>query len=243
MQTLALNQQGESDPYPSATSRREGEAANAVLAMQTAAVETGGRVLRGSNDISELIGRAQDLWSSYYVLAFTPEPGAQTKYAVYHRIDVKAPGRRAEVLFRHGYVARPESIIASDDEIKRDLVDAAASPVDLTGVPLTLKSTPSGFLLTIPGQALERTGDVQNPHFNFSIFILLKDSKGKVISTMGDRIDRAFTAAEAASIAKTGFAYPGKFDAPAGDRTFGRIVVRDNLNGHTGTLTLQITRD
>jgi hypothetical protein len=72
---------------------------------------------------------------------------------------------------------------------------------------------------------------------------LLKDSKGKVISTMGDRIDRMFSASEAAGIAKNGFLYPGRFDAPAGKRTFGRIIVRDNLSGHTGTITLQIARD
>ncbi len=250
MHSLAESQPGESEVYPTTTSMRQGEAANAVLAMETAAVETGGRVLKGSNDLSELLGKAQDLWSSYYVLAFTPEQGGQGKAAAYHRIEVKVPGHSVQVLFRRGYVARPESVIASEEEIKRDVMDAADSPVDLTSIPLTLKLTPVDrrtaglgphFLLSIPGEALQRTDTSQGLHYNFSIFIMLKDSRGRVISTMGDKIDRVFTAAQAARIVKTGFQYPGQFDAPAGERTFGRIIVRDNLSGHAGSITVEIT--
>ena len=79
--------------------------------------------------------------------------------------------------------------------------------------------------------------------FNFSIFIQLKDSKGKVLSSLGDKIDREFAPAQAAGIAKKGFLYPGQFDAPVAARCFGRIIVRDNLSGHVGTITVQIGRD
>lgn len=249
MHSLAESQPWEQDPYPTTTSRRQGEAANAVLAMETAAVETGGQVLKGSNDLGELLGRAQGIWSNYYVLAFTAEAGSQGKSAAYHRIEVKTPGRSTQVLFRRGYVARPESVIASEEEIKRDVSDAAASPVDLTAVPLTLKLAPVDdqasdrgprFQLSLPGEALQRADTPQGAHYNFSIFILLKDSKGKVISVVGDKIDRVFSAAEAAGITKNGFIYPGRFDAPAGERSFGRIMVRDNLNGHVGTITVQV---
>jgi VWFA-related protein len=251
MHSLAESQPWESEAYPTTTSRRQGEAANAVLAMETAAVETGGRVLKGSNDLSELLGRAQGVWSSYYVLAFTPKPRGNGKGAAYHRIEVKVPGHPVQVLFRRGYVTRPESVIDSAEEIKRDMMDATASPVDLTALPLTLKLTPADhgpsgpgprFLLSINGEALRRADTSQGPRYNFSIFILLKDSKGKVISTLGDKIDRVFTAAEAAGIVKTGFLYPGQFDAPAGERTFGRIIVRDNLSGHAGSITVEITQ-
>ena len=246
MQTLAQSQPKDNAAYPTTTLRRQGESANAVLAMETAAVETGGQVLKGSNDLSDLLGRAQGLWSSYYVLAFTPEPESRGKPA-YRRIEVKVPGRGAQVLYRRGYISRPESLIASAGELQRDVAEASGSPVDLTAVPLTLKLKPEGrgvhFQLTIPGNGLQRADTPQGARFNFSIFMVLKDSKGKVLSSLGDKIDRVFARAQAAGIARNGFLYPGQFDAPAGQRCFGRIIVRDNLSGHVGTITVQIGQD
>lgn len=244
MQTLAQSQPGDNAAYPSTTSRRQGESANAALAMETAAVETGGQVLKGSNDLSDLLGRAQGLWSSYYVLAFTPEPESRGKPA-YRRIEVKVPGRAAQVLYRRGYIARPESLIASKGELQRDVAEASASPVDLTAVPLTLKlmPEPGRFQLTIPGSGLQSADTAGGPRFNLSLFIVLKDSKGKVLSSLGDKIDRVFTPAQAAGIAKNGFLYPGQFDPPSAEKCFGRIIVRDNLSGHVGTITVQIGRD
>ncbi|MGA3041877.1 MAG: VWA domain-containing protein, partial [Bryobacteraceae bacterium] len=252
MQNLALSQPGDVAAYPTTTSRRQGESANAVMAMETAAVETGGQVLKGSNDLSELFDRAQGLWSSYYVLAFTPEAEPRRKSAAYHHIDLKVPGVAAQVLYRRGYTTRPESLIASEDELKRDVADASASPVDLTGIPLTLKLTPEEdrgssqgprFTLAVPAAALQRADTPKGSRYDFSIFILLKDSKGKALSNLGDKIDRVFSPTEAAGIARHGFLYPGRFDAPAKERSFGRIMVRDNLSGRVGTITVQITRD
>ena len=252
LQTAAQTQPSDSTIYSSATSQRQGEAANAIMAMETAAVETGGRVLAGSNDLSGLLGRAQSLWSSYYVLAFAPVPERQGKSPVYHRIEVKVPGRAVEVLCRRGYSARPESLIASDDELKRDVGEASSSPVDLTAIPLTLKLAPEDkkaagggphFMLSIPASALEHTDTAQGSRYHFSIFLLLKDPRGKVLSDLGDKIDRVFAPAEAAAVASRGFHYPGQFDAPAGTKTFGRIIVRDNLSGRVGTITVQIGKD
>jgi VWFA-related protein len=252
VQTAAQSQPSDSTVYSSATAQRQGEAANAIMAMETAAVETGGRVLAGSNDLSGLLGRAQSLWSSYYVLAFAPQPEPQGKSPVYHRIEVKVPGRAVEVLYRRGYSARPESLIASDDELKRDVGEASNSPVDLTAIPLTLKLAPEDkgpssrsprFMLIVPASALDRSDTPQGSRYYFSIFILLKDARGKVLSDLGDKIDKVFAPAEAEALAKRGFAYPGQFDAPAGEKTFGRIIVRDNLSGRVGTITVQIGKD
>ena len=251
MGNLAQTQPGGSDAYPTTTARRQGEAGNAVLAMETAAVETGGQALRGSNDLSELFDRAQVVWTSYYVLAFTPEQDARAKSAVYRRIDVKVARRGLQVLFRRGYTTRPEAVIASENELRRDVSDAATSPVDLTAVPLTLKLEPADatprpdvrFLLSIPGEALQRVDTPQGSHFNFSIFLLLKDARGKVISSMGDKIDRTFAPADAAGVTRNGFTYPGKFVAPAGEKSFARLIVRDNLSGHVGSITVQVARD
>jgi hypothetical protein len=43
-------------------------------------------------------------------------------------------------------VSRPEALISADEEIHRDLVEAAVAPVDLSSVPLelTLREVKSG---------------------------------------------------------------------------------------------------
>jgi hypothetical protein len=164
---------------------------------------------------------------------------------------VKVPGRPVQVMYRHGYLARPESLIASSNELKRDVADASNSPVDLTAIPLTLKLAPTDksvagrprFMLTIPASALDHTDTAQGSQYHLSIFILLKDAKGKVLSNLGDKIDREFSQQEAAVLARRGFVYPGQFDAASGGKTFGRIIVRDNVSGRVGTITVQIGKD
>jgi hypothetical protein len=186
------------------------------------------------------------------VLAFSPSQEPTGKSPVYHRIEVKVPGRTVEVLYRHGYTSRPVSFIASDNELKRDVADASNSPVDLTAIPLTLRLLPedkgaSGqkprFMLTIAATQLAHTDTRQGSRYNFSVFIFLKDARGKVVSDLGDQIDRVFPPAQAASIANHGFLYPGQLETPAGRKTFGRIIVRDNLSGRLGTITVQIGND
>jgi hypothetical protein len=46
-----------------------------------------------------------------------------------------------------------------------------------------------------------------------------------------------------AKIAKTAFVYPGQFEAPWEQRAFARVIVRDNLSGRTGTITVQMSQN
>lgn len=251
MQGLAQSQPSQNSPYSSTASRRQGEAANAALAIETVAAETGGKVFQGSNEISELLLQAQALWSDYYVIGFRPEPRPEGGGPVYRRIEVKVNRPGVQVLNRRGFTSRPESSLATEPEIEREVAEAASSPIDLTAIPLTLRTEPLGspaspdlrFRLSIPGQALQHVETPEGVRYNLSIFLLVKDRQGKVIASLGDKIDRAFPPAQAARIEKTGFAYPGKLQAPAGQRSFGRVIVRDNLSGHMGTITLEVVRD
>ena len=168
----------------------------------------------------------------------------------YHHIEVKVARRGTHVLYRRGYTTRPESAIESKEEFERDVGEAGASPVDLTTVPLRLRLMPFGtkdtsrrFLLSISGRAVRHNDAADGAHYNFSIFIILKDSRGKVISSLGDKVDKTFSLEQAAKIERTGFSYPAQLNAPGGETSFARIIVRDNLSGHLGTLTLQVANN
>jgi hypothetical protein len=122
------------NPYSSMVGIGGGEAANARLAMDSVAGETGAAVLAGNNRIEVLFDRAYKLWANYYVLAFVPQMPPNENEASYHRIQVKVDRPGVHVPARRGFLSRPEAMLSSASEIQRDLAEAATSPIDLTSL-------------------------------------------------------------------------------------------------------------
>jgi VWFA-related protein len=235
-------------PYPNPTAMREGEAANATLAMDTVAGETGGTVLAGSNDIDKLLSRAYKLWASYYVLAFVPEKPADDSAPAYHKIKVTVDKGGVRLLARKGYVSRPEALISSEAEIQRDLVEAASSPIDLTSIALQVTLGESRdvekvrhfpFTVTAFGTILNATAEEGAP-YDLTIGVLVRDQDGKVKSRAGKRLKGTVPQAEVSNATAKGLRYDAEFEAPIGSSYFGRVVVRDNFTGRIGTLTLAL---
>lgn len=247
-QTIRASQPDDLTSYANATDQRQGEAANAGLAMSAVAGETGGTVLAGSNNIEDLLGRAQKLWSSYYVLAFAPERPAENSPPAYHKIKVSVDRGGVQILARRGYVSRPESLISAETEIQRDLVEAATSPVDLSSVALQLnlrESPPGGAIRHHPfsvkvSSALLGTMMENGAPFDMSIAVLVRDQDGKFGTPFGKRLRGTVPQAALSKVAANGMQYDGEFETPASGRYFGRVVVRDNLTGRIGTITLAL---
>lgn len=233
-------------PYANPTDMRQGEAANARLGMDTVAAETGGTVLAGSNDIDELLGRARKLWSNYYVLAFVPEKPAENNAPAYHKIKVNVDRKGVKILARHGYVSRPEALNSAEEEIQRDLREAAASPIDLTSVALELSlREPKGgeriehfpFSVKVSDAVFGTTTDKGAP-YDLSIAVLVRDQDGAFESPIGKRLRGTVPQAEISNVVANGMKYDAEFEAPARSHYSGRVIVRDNLTGRVGTITL-----
>lgn len=248
-QSLGGTQPNDMSPYSGPTGFRQGEAANAVLAMDSVASETGGTVLAGSNDIGELLSRAHKLWANYYVLAFVPEKSANESVPSYHKIKVNVDRKGVHVLARRGYVSRPEKLIAADTEIQRDLAEAAASPIDLTSVTLQLSLGETKeadrmrhfpFSLTVSGGVLGATSDKGAP-YDLSIAVLVRDQDGKSRTAVGKRVRDFIPQAEVSNGAAKGLKYDAEFQVPIGAPYFGRVIVRDNLSGRVGTISLALS--
>jgi VWFA-related protein len=247
-QSLGGTQWGDMSPYSSPTGFRQGEAANAALAMDTVASETGATVLAGSNDIGELLGKAHKLWANYYVLAFVPEKPANDSIPSYHKIKVDVDRRGVHVLSRRGYVTRPEKMIAAETEIERDLTEAAASPVDLTSVSLQLslenmkevdRVRRFPFSLTVSGSILGTVSDKGAP-YDISIAVLVRGQDGKIASAVGKRVRDFIPQANVSDATARGLKYDAEFQARSGTTYFGRVIVRDNLSGRVGTISLAL---
>lgn len=75
------------------------------LGLQVIALQSGGLVLNGSNDITGLIQRAIDQAKGGYELTFTPAPGERDNE--YHELQVKVRRPGVAVHTTAGYYARP----------------------------------------------------------------------------------------------------------------------------------------
>ncbi|HEY4011398.1 MAG TPA: VWA domain-containing protein [Acidobacteriaceae bacterium] len=75
------------------------------LGLQVIAVQSGGQVLNGSNDIAGLLRRALEQTKDAYQLSFTPAPGDRTNE--YHELQLKVRRPGLTVHTSGGYYARP----------------------------------------------------------------------------------------------------------------------------------------
>lgn len=247
-QTVRGSQADDMSTYANPTDLWQGEAANAGLAMDAVAGETRATVLAGSNDIAELLGRANKLWSSYYVLAFVPDKPADNGQAAYHKIKVSVDPKGVQILARRGYVSRPEALISADEEIRRDLVEAAVAPVDLPSVPLelTLRELRGGdrirhypFFIRVSSALLGAATEKGAP-YDMTIAILVRDQDGKFDVPVGKRLRGAAPQAAISKVVENGMQYDAEFKTAADGRYFGRVIVRDNLTDRIGTITLAL---
>ncbi len=247
-QSVRGSQPVDMSPYSQMTDFRQGEAANAVLAMGSVAEETGATVLAGNNDIGKLLDRAHKIWANYYVLAFVPERPANENVASYHKIQVKVDRPGAHVLARRGFFTRPEGMLSSESEIQRDLAEAAASPIDLTSLSLQLslgepreggRTRHFPLVLNVSSAALGTASDKGTP-YDLSVAVLVREQDGKIVSSTSNRVRAVVSPGQVQHAAEKGLRYDSEFEAPVGNPCFGRVIVRDNLTGRTGTISLTL---
>src|SRR6266446_3855902 len=247
-QSVRGSQPVDMSPYSGMTDFRQGEAANALLAMDSVAAETGATVLAGSNDVGKLFDRAHKLWGNYYVLAFVPEKTANENVASYHKISVKVQRPGVHTLARRGFITRPDAMISADSEIQRDLAEAAASPIDLTSVSLQLslgeprdegRTRHFPLAITVSGEVLGIVSDKGAP-YDLSIAVLVRDQNGKIVTSAGKRVHAMVSSGDASHAASKGLKYDAEFQALVGNPCFGRVIVRDNLKGRIGTISLAL---
>jgi hypothetical protein len=150
--------------------------------------------------------------------------------------------------FWRGYVSRPEALISADEEIHRDLVEAAVAPVDLSSVPLELtlrelkggdRIRPYPFSIKVSSALLGAATEKGAP-YDMTIAILVRDQDGKFDVPVGKRLRGAVPQAAISKVIENGMQYDAEFETAADGRYFGRVIVRDNLTGRIGTITLAL---
>jgi len=246
-QSIGESQSTDESVYSGVTDMRQGEAANALLAMQTAAAETGGTVLQGSNDIAKLLDQAQSLWQAYYQLAI--KPPAAGERATYHRITIKLANKGLRPIARRGFLVPPASMMAADHEVQNDLSEAAQSELDATALELRVTLQPAVIReghRVIPFQ-LQIAADDLNPDslgsgFRYDLIVatIIRDDHGRIVTSHGEHLTATLSSFQWAAMRQAGLKVILGLEAPAEHSRTARVIVRDSDSGRIGSVTFAL---
>lgn len=215
------------------------------------ALDTGGKALLDSNDLTEGMRQVQKDFSSYYVLAYASSNPAQD--GRYRRIQVKLTPRlaslKAKLDYRQGYYAPTTFGRMRDVDKEAQLQQALMAENPLTDLPIAVEidyfrlEKAKYFIpisVKIPGSALafHAKGSKQATELDFIAEVF--DARSRSAATVRDTIPLKVTDVTAAEVVRKSVQYdtgvtlsPGKYKL--------RFVARENGEGKVGTFESPFT--
>jgi len=213
--------------------------------MDTVAAMTGGRAFYNFNDSAELLRRARQDSSQYYMLSYYAAAGKDG----WRKLNVQVHHQGAQVRARTGFFFHNAA---------RD-PDSARQTEETIAVSSDLESTSLPFIGQ--WQQIEHEGNKRRVHFALSIppgtvvidtehenrlyvdfLVLAENAQGKEVGRMGQRLDRKLSLAEVDRILSRGITYLNSLTLEPGEYNV-HIVVRDNLKGNLGSVATQLKVD
>jgi VWFA-related protein len=224
------------------------ESLDAAAGADVVASETGGFVVRDTNDLTKGLRRIADEARRYYLLGYSPTNAARD--GKYRKIEVKLAARGGregwEIRARRGYYA------PKDGEAPRDpdapVREALASPFDLSGLPLRMAAY--AFEEKAPGRArCLLVGEVDVRPLGF------REEEGRALASVdvafttvgrdggttehAQRVDMKLLPATRAKLLRDGYVVSREVELPAGVHQ-ARMVVRDVATGRVGSVSHRI---
>jgi len=206
---------------------------------------TGGRVVRGRNDIGQQIALSADLGAHYYTIAYTPSSGSEAA-AQYRKIRVVCLRPNLTATTRTGYYSRETQEEKTSATAAYDLTTAAETAIPLNGIHVTvdpdaLPSAPPNTYVVHTGAANLTWKARDDGSATASVYIMAVSLSAK--NTMLGHTLHGMTAN-----AKLGANLhdPAKmadfvFTAvPSPKATTLRFIVRDNATGRMGAVDLPL---
>jgi VWFA-related protein len=216
--------------------------------LYTLAADTGGKALLDTNDLTLGMTQVQEDIDSYYILGYYSTNAALD--GRYRRIKVKLAGHlEAKLDFRSGYYAGKEwkKFTATDKE--RQLEDALQLGDPVSDLPLALEVDYFRFgkdryfvpiSVKIPGSAIGLSKKGSNETAVLDFIGQVRDSGGKLVSSVRDAIPIKLTETAAAQIASRGLQYDTGMILKPGSYTV-KFLARENLSGKMGSFDTSFT--
>ncbi len=200
--------------------------------------DTGGELIKGTNDLSKGLDRIDQEIRSRYTLAYYSTDqnfdGGLRKI----RVDVRRPD--AHVVSRSGYYANAadDLVVLSPDDKKllANLTAVEANPALPLFVELTPFRSKAGryivpLSIEVPPNALtfEKKGDKQ--HLQFDFFGVIRESSDRIIARLGGGVDTALTAEQYRVFLSNTLFYRQDSELDPGTYSI-ELIVRDKLSGN-----------
>ncbi len=220
---------------------REAEGSEAV------ALDTGGIVVKNTNDLSSGIERVAAESQAFYLLGYNPSDAALD--GKFRKIKVELDGDRGKGLkirARRGYYAalegeKPEFESQADPKIAH----ALDSPYEIRGVPLRVSSF--AFDVALAGQLsvllaaeidvndLELTAAEGRIKGDLAFLIEAQHLQSGEYYNIDEKIEMAMLPETHERITKTGYVVSREFTLPPGDYQ-AKVIVRDLASGKVGSV-------
>lgn len=222
--------------------------ANTYQSLDEIADMTGGKAFYNTNDLAGSFKRSADDSSSYYLIGYYLD--TKDNRAGWRTLKVGVRGKDVEVRARKGFFVT-KATIQPETTRDYDLQTALSSPIEATGVPVTLKWTgitgegakkKAAFLVQIPANGVSIEG---GDRLNFDVAVTayqLQGNQDKPVLTFGQTVDTALTPQQLPSVQANGLTVSKAMDIAPGQYAV-RIVVRDSATGKIGSVTAPLTVD
>lgn len=205
---------------------------------------TGGKAFMGGSNLAQSFRQAIQDDSSYYMVGYYIS--ARNTKPGWHDISLTVHAKGAHMRYRDGFFLARDSSTASARE---DVQLALSSPLDYTGVPISVTWSNRGpgktpgktkvqFDLVMPSNFASIDQSDGN-HMVVDIAAVARNRKGEAIADLSQRIDARLDAAGMEQIQHNGMTYRNGLQLPPGDYNV-RFVVRDSLGNRTGSVAAPV---
>jgi VWFA-related protein len=201
--------------------------------------DTGGKFLKGTNDIGKGLARIDEEIRARYTLAYqSTDPNFDGSYRKL-KIEVKRPD--TQVVARPGYYAiAPDQVVPLSPEEKQ-LLAGIGSPASASTLPLfmglsSFRSQGGRYVvplaLEVPHDAVKFEPKEGKRRMQLDVLVVVRAGKDEILSRLGGNFDVALNEEQYQSILANNVFYrqdvelaPGAYDVD--------VVVRDRLSGKT----------
>jgi VWFA-related protein len=209
---------------------------------------TGGKAFYNTSDLASSFKRAGDDASSYYLVGYYLD--MKNHKAGWRTIKVHVDRNDVEVRARKGFFVT-NATMQTELTRESDISYALASPIDGTGVPVTMKwlgvagngsAKKATFVVQMPPLGLAFDTAAQN-HLNFDFAVAAYTANGKSAKptvTLGKNFSPTLTESQLATVRAKGVGFNYDLDLAPGQYAV-RFVVRDNVSGKIGSVTALLT--
>jgi VWFA-related protein len=228
-----------------ANSARSNLQRSSITSMINFAEMTGGRAYYNNNDLTAGFKRATDDASSYYLLGYytdtrNTKPGWRKL-----QVQLQRKEKAWEVRARTGVFYSNLDVDPSLTH-NADIAFALSSPFDSTGIQVTMQWQPItddgkkkkiGFAIRLP--ATNVIDELDKNHFDLD-FIAQATKSGTPAGQAGQSVKGAIPENALPKIKAEGIFYRNALELAPGDYQV-RFVVRDNLSGKIGSVSVPLT--